>query len=61
MPLNKKMWSVSFMFFTSGFSGLSLVALYYVIDVWDKPLLKKIFQPFVWLGKNFVKKFSYRF
>jgi heparan-alpha-glucosaminide N-acetyltransferase len=52
MPLNKKMWSVSFMFFTSGFSGLSLVALYYIIDVIDKPVIKKIFTPFIWLGKK---------
>lgn len=42
MPLNKRMWTVSFMFFTSGFSGLSLAILYYIIDIIDKPLIKKI-------------------
>jgi hypothetical protein len=30
------------MFYTSGFSGLSLVTLYYIIDVIDKPIVKKI-------------------
>jgi predicted acyltransferase len=52
MPLNKKIWSVSYMFFTSGFSGLTLTALYYLIDVIDKPYLKRISAPFKWLGNK---------
>jgi predicted acyltransferase len=54
MPLNKKIGSVSYIFFSSGFSGLTLIALYYLLDVIDKPYLKKMSVPFKWFGNKII-------
>jgi predicted acyltransferase len=48
-PINKNLWSSSFVLFTAGF-GLALFALcYWLVDIrgW-----KKLGQPFVWYGVN---------
>jgi heparan-alpha-glucosaminide N-acetyltransferase len=42
VPLCKKVWSVSFMFFTTGFSGVSLALIFLTIDILNKPILKKM-------------------
>ena len=52
-PPIKKIWTVSFAFITSGFTGIVLTLLYFLIDIMDLRILKDyVVQPFVWLGMN---------
>ncbi len=48
-PINKNMWTSSFVFFAGGWSVLLLAIFYYVIDVAG---IKKWSMPFVWIGTN---------
>ena len=48
-PINKNIWSSSFVVFCAGCSLLLLGVFYLVIDVWH---FKKWCRPFVWLGMN---------
>lgn len=60
MPLNKKIWSISFVFLTAAVSGLSLSIITYLFDILPKKfptslypkLVKIITHPFLWLGRN---------
>lgn len=58
MPLNKKIWSVSFTFLTIGISGLSLVFFAWVVDMVGaaENMLAKVInvitRPLLWLGRN---------
>jgi len=50
---NKKRWSVSFAFITSGISGAALCLCFIVVDIYNKPLVKeKLVKPALWLGMN---------
>jgi predicted acyltransferase len=48
-PINKDMWTSSFVLLTGGLSLLLLAFFYFIIDVKG---LKKLSMPFVWLGCN---------
>jgi predicted acyltransferase len=48
-PVNKNMWTSSFVLFAGGFSILLFALFYLVIDVWKFP---KRCQPFIWIGTN---------
>jgi len=48
-PINKNMWTSSFVLFAGGWSLLLLSIFYLIIDVWG---LKKWSIPFVWIGTN---------
>lgn len=58
MPLCKKLWSTSFVFITVGVSGLSVTLLTVLVDILGDSIglyarvVKKITQPFIWLGRN---------
>ncbi|KRX06974.1 hypothetical protein PPERSA_07137 [Pseudocohnilembus persalinus] len=54
IPLNKDLWTISFMFGTIGISIICLVFLYWFIDIYgrDSKFIKVICQPFIWLGMN---------
>lgn len=58
MPLNKKIWSISFVFLTAAASGLALVIITYLVDVLGlrhpryAKIVNKIIQPSIWLGLN---------
>jgi predicted acyltransferase len=58
MPLNKRLWSISFVFLTSAITGLSLAFVTFFIDVLGKryakygKIINKITTPFLWLGMN---------
>ena len=58
MPLNKKIWSVSFTFLTIGISGLSLVFFAWLVDMVGvaENMLAKVInvvtRPLLWLGRN---------
>ena len=58
MPLNKKIYSTSFLFITISISGLSLTLFAILIDVIGKDgnivgkVITIISRPFIWLGRN---------
>lgn len=58
MPLNKKLWSISFVFLTSAVTGLSLTFVTYTVDVLGGKyprygrIINIILRPFIWLGRN---------
>lgn len=58
MPLNKKIWSVSYAFLTVGVSGASLALITIIFDILGKnsPRYQKILPiitaPFLWFGRN---------
>lgn len=58
MPLNKKIWSISYTFITIAVSGLSLSLITIVFDIVykDNARYQKIMQiisaPFIWFGRN---------
>jgi predicted acyltransferase len=58
MPLNKKIWSMSFVFLTAGIAGLSLSFLTLFVDTFGSQhhqygkVVNIIVQPFIWLGRN---------
>ena len=52
-PVNKKIWTIPFAFFTSALTGGALCLIFGIVDVLDKPVIKeKFIQPFLWLGMN---------
>jgi predicted acyltransferase len=58
MPLNKKIWSISFVFLTAAVTGLSLTFITYTVDILSTKnqtysrIISIITKPFVWLGRN---------
>lgn len=48
-PINKNLWSSSYVLYTAGFSAVLLALFYYIIDVLQ---FKKWCTPFVWMGCN---------
>ncbi|MBB6002737.1 acyltransferase family protein [Arcicella rosea] len=48
-PINKRLWSSSFVCFVGGFSILFFVVFYVIIDVWK---WQKWASPFIWIGSN---------
>jgi predicted acyltransferase len=48
-PVNKNMWTSSFVLYAGGWSALLMAAFYGIIDVWK---LQRWCMPFVWLGMN---------
>ena len=48
-PINKKIWSSSFITLTGGIAALLMSFFYLVVDVWK---IKKLFFPFVLIGSN---------
>ena len=58
MPLNKKIWSISFVFLSSGIAGLALTFLTFTIDFLNRDgdlysrVVAIISKPFIYLGRN---------
>lgn len=48
-PINKTMWTSSFVLYSGGWSVLLFASFYYIIDVKDN---RKWSMPFVWIGTN---------
>jgi predicted acyltransferase len=49
LPLNKSLWTGSFVMFTGGVAALILTLCYVLLDVHDR---RRWAQPFLWLGLN---------
>lgn len=58
MPINKRLWSISFVFITSAITGLSLVLITIIFDVLGTKyerygkIASKVTKPLLWLGLN---------
>ena len=58
MPLNKKIWSISFVFLTTSVTGLSLTFITYFVDILGSKhekygkIINIITTPFIWWGRN---------
>ena len=58
MPLNKKIWSISFTFLTAGISGASLIFFAFFVDILGAKaatygkVISFVTRPFIWLGRN---------
>jgi predicted acyltransferase len=48
-PINKNMWTSSFVLYAGGWSMMLFAVFYFIIDVWG---YKKWSMPFVWIGMN---------
>ncbi|HWH68402.1 MAG TPA: heparan-alpha-glucosaminide N-acetyltransferase domain-containing protein [Candidatus Sulfotelmatobacter sp.] len=48
-PLNKKLWTSSFVLVAGGYSALLLGVFYLIVDIWQA---RAWCQPFVWMGMN---------
>ncbi len=48
-PINKKLWTSSFVLCATGWSMLHLVVFYLLVDLWG---IKRIFFPFILIGMN---------
>jgi predicted acyltransferase len=49
LPLNKSLWTGSFVLFTGGVAALILATCYVLLDIWDN---RSWARPFMWLGFN---------
>jgi predicted acyltransferase len=48
-PINKRLWSSSFVCLVGGFSIWFFIVFYLIIDVWG---FQKWAAPFIWIGSN---------
>ncbi|MQA31262.1 MAG: DUF5009 domain-containing protein [Luteitalea sp.] len=51
-PINKNLWTSSYVFFTAGMAALVLAACYAAVDAWPSALSRAVARPFVVLGTN---------
>ncbi len=58
MPLNKKIYSISFAALSTSISGITIMIFYYLLDVYGKgneqfsKIVNLISSPLFWLGRN---------
>lgn len=55
MPLNKNLWTTSYVLFWAGVAGFGVTAFYVLIDVWQ---IRAPFQPLRWVGLNTIFVFT---
>eukprot|EP00884_Botryococcus_braunii_P002644 jgi/Botrbrau1/12380/Bobra.0084s0004.3 len=58
VPLNKNLYSPSYVLLTGGTSGLLLCIAYYLHDYNESPLLKRLAAPCMWLGMNSIAVYA---
>jgi predicted acyltransferase len=54
MPINKQIWTPSYVFFAAGLALLCLSLLFYICDIL---FIRKPFMPFIWYGMNAITAF----
>jgi predicted acyltransferase len=52
VPVNKKIWSISYMFVVAGISGSFFTLFFIIIDIWKVEWFEKYFIFLLWLGMN---------
>lgn len=51
-PINKNLWTSSYVFFTAGMAAVILAACYAFVDAWPSTLSRAVARPFCVLGTN---------
>ena len=57
LPINKNLWTSSYVLFTGGVAAACLAVCYWLCDVRQSEVMTKITQPFVALGRNAILLF----
>jgi len=57
LPINKNLWTSSYVLFTGGFAAACLAVCYWLCDLRESEAMKKITEPFVALGRNAILLF----
>lgn len=57
LPINKSLWTSSYVLFTGGLAAAALAACYWVCDLDEGPAMRSLTGPFVALGRNAILLF----
>ena len=57
LPINKNLWTSSYVLFTGGVAAACLAVCYWLCDVRDSTLVRRVTEPFVALGRNAILLF----
>ena len=57
MPINKSLWTSSYVLFTAGLASASLAVCYWLLDVNSSEPMRTVTEPFVALGRNAILLF----
>jgi predicted acyltransferase len=57
LPINKNLWTSSYVLFTGGLAAACLAICYWLCDTRESALTKKVTEPFVALGRNAILLF----
>lgn len=57
LPINKSLWTSSYVLFTAGLAACALAVCYWICDVYETEAARKITEPFVALGRNAILLF----
>ncbi len=56
-PINKNLWTSSYVLFTGGLATTALAACHWLFDLQRRPMLIRVSEPFVVLGRNAILLF----
>jgi predicted acyltransferase len=57
LPINKSLWTPSYVLFTGGLAAAFLAVCYWICDAIESPAITRITEPFVALGRNAILLF----
>ena len=57
LPINKNLWTSSYVLFTGGLAAACLAVCYWLCDVGESATIKRVTEPFVALGRNAILLF----
>ena len=57
LPINKNLWTSSYVLFTGGVAASCLAICYWLCDVWQSEAVRRITEPLVALGRNAILLF----
>jgi predicted acyltransferase len=57
LPINKNLWTSSYVLFSGGLAAACLAVCYWLCDVGESALMKRVTDPFVALGRNAILLF----
>jgi predicted acyltransferase len=58
LPINKNLWTSSYVLFTGGLAAACLAVCYWLCDARESPLTNRLTEPFVALGRNAILLFA---
>jgi predicted acyltransferase len=57
LPINKNLWTSSYVLFTGGLAAACLAVCYWLCDVRESTVMRRVTEPFVALGRNAILLF----